>query len=55
MTHYDTLGVPKDADAATIKRAFKKKAAKAHPDRGGDSGAMAEVNAVRDRLLREAV
>lgn len=42
---YETLGVPKDADAATIKRAYKSRARKAHPDRkGGDHDAMAAVN-----------
>lgn len=35
MSLYDDLGVPKDADSATIKRAYRKQAHKAHPDKGG--------------------
>lgn len=33
---YEILGVPKDATAKQIKRAFMKIAAKEHPDKGGD-------------------
>lgn len=29
---YEALGIPKDADAATIKRAYRRKAAESHPD-----------------------
>lgn len=36
MDPYETLGVPRTADQATIKRAGKHKRAKNHPDRGGD-------------------
>jgi curved DNA-binding protein CbpA len=32
---YDKLGVPKDAALETIKKAFRRKASKAHPDKGG--------------------
>jgi curved DNA-binding protein CbpA len=32
---YDTLGVPKDADAQAIKQAYRKKANGSHPDKGG--------------------
>lgn len=32
---YDTLGVPKDATADQIKGAYRRKARKAHPDKGG--------------------
>lgn len=34
---YDTLGVDKTADAATIKKAFRSRAKKHHPDAGGDA------------------
>lgn len=33
---YKSLGVPKDADENTIKKAYKKLALKHHPDKGGD-------------------
>ena len=33
---YDTLGVQKDDDEATIKKAYRKLAVKMHPDKGGD-------------------
>ena len=34
--YYDLLGVEKDADANDIKKAFRKKALREHPDKGGD-------------------
>lgn len=34
--YYKALGVPKDADENTIKKAYKKLALKHHPDKGGD-------------------
>lgn len=37
MTLYEDLGVPADSDPVSIKRAYKRKAAKAHPDREGGS------------------
>ena len=33
---YDILGVPKTATEAEVKKAFRKKALKDHPDKGGD-------------------
>ena len=47
---YKTLGVPKDADGATIKRAYRKASSRAHPDRGGDPMAMTRVNVAYDIL-----
>lgn len=42
---YDTLGVPKDADAATVRRAYRKKAKAAHPDSPtGSEDAFKELN-----------
>lgn len=40
--HYSTLGVPADATPADIKRAYRKKASKSHPDKGGDGKSMAD-------------
>jgi curved DNA-binding protein CbpA len=44
LSHYETLGVPPDASAGDIKRAFKRKAAEHHPDRGGDPAKMVAIN-----------
>ena len=42
--HYDTLGIKPDATAADIKKAYRRRAGKAHPDKGGDGKEMAEIN-----------
>ncbi|KAI0686419.1 hypothetical protein BC835DRAFT_1288087 [Cytidiella melzeri] len=42
--YYKILDVPRDADAKTIKKAFRKAAMKAHPDKGGSEAKMASVN-----------
>jgi curved DNA-binding protein CbpA len=41
---YDDLGVPKDASTAEIKRAYRKKAKKLHPDAGGNAEAFSKVS-----------
>lgn len=43
-SHYETLGVKPDAKPDEIKRAFRRKAEKLHPDKGGDHLEMAAVN-----------
>jgi len=47
---YSTLGVPRNADASTIKRAYKEKAKEHHPDRGGDTNKFAEISNAYDIL-----
>ncbi|CDF35288.1 unnamed protein product [Chondrus crispus] len=37
--HYDVLGVPRDAEGVTIKRAYRKLALRLHPDRNQAPGA----------------
>ena len=40
---HETLGVPRDADKQTVKKAYRKLAAQYHPDRGGDAEKFKEV------------
>ncbi|KAI0751980.1 hypothetical protein BC629DRAFT_1228550 [Irpex lacteus] len=42
--YYKVLNVPRDADTKTIKKAFRKAAMTAHPDKGGSEAKMAAVN-----------
>ena len=42
--YYKVLDVPRDADAKTIKKAYRKATLKSHPDKGGSEAAMASVN-----------
>ena len=51
---WDILGVPVGSSRAVIEKAFRERAPAAHPDRGGSNADMAELNAARDRALREA-
>lgn len=40
---YETLDVPKNASKDTIKKAYRKKAQKSHPDKGGDPAEFQEL------------
>ncbi|PPQ88888.1 hypothetical protein CVT25_009123 [Psilocybe cyanescens] len=42
--YYKIIGVSRDADAKTIKKAFRKAAKSAHPDKGGSEAKMALLN-----------
>ncbi|KAF5362845.1 hypothetical protein D9758_007086 [Tetrapyrgos nigripes] len=54
--YYKVLGVSRDADEKTIKKAFRNAAKTAHPDKGGSEAKMAAVNeayeVLSDRELR---
>jgi curved DNA-binding protein CbpA len=43
MNPYDVLGVPRDADTAAIRKAYRRKAKTAHPDGGGNAEAFAAL------------
>lgn len=47
---YETLGVPKDADAQSIKRIYRRKAKEHHPDHGGDVNKITELTLAYDIL-----
>lgn len=47
---YEILGVARDADADTIRRAGRAAAARVHPDAGGTAEAFQEVQAARELL-----
>lgn len=48
--YYNILGVPKDADDSTIKKAYRKLALKNHPDKGGDPDKFKNINMAYDVL-----
>ncbi|KAG8928291.1 hypothetical protein FRC01_006174 [Tulasnella sp. 417] len=51
--YYKVLGVSRDADARTIKKAYRAKARDAHPDKGGTEEKMAIVNEAYEVLSNE--
>ena len=52
-TYYDVLGVSRDASQDDIKKAFRKLAAKYHPDAGGDEEKFKEVSEAYTTLSDE--
>lgn len=47
---YETLGVARDASQEDVTTAFRRKAAREHPDKGGDADRMAEINRAYETL-----
>jgi curved DNA-binding protein len=50
MNPYEVLGVAPTATAEEIKKAYRKLAAKYHPDRGGDTAKFQELQAAYDTI-----
>lgn len=48
--HYETLGVPKDANDAEIKKAYRTLSLTHHPDRGGDTQKFQEISGAYEVL-----
>jgi DnaJ family protein A protein 2 len=48
--YYEVLGVPKTASADEVKKAFRKAALKAHPDKGGDPDKFKEMTVAYEVL-----
>lgn len=49
---WQILGLPRDAGRERIEEAFKRLALLHHPDRGGSTAKMAELNRAREEALR---
>lgn len=54
MTAYETLGIPSTATPEEIKAAYRAKAGKAHPDRGGIEEEFKRVRAAYEALTEGA-
>lgn len=50
MDYYNILGVPRDADQDTIKKAYRKLAMQHHPDKGGDPAEFQKISEAYDTL-----
>jgi DnaJ-class molecular chaperone len=50
MDYYEVLGVSKNADAADIKKAYRKLASQHHPDKGGDSAQFQKIQEAYETL-----
>jgi len=50
MDHYTTLGVDRSASPDDIKKAYRRLAAKHHPDRGGNTAEFQQIQAAYDTL-----
>jgi len=50
MDYYNILDVPRNASSEEIKKAYKKKAMKNHPDRGGDEKTFQQISEAYETL-----
>jgi curved DNA-binding protein CbpA len=53
MDPYQTLGVPRDCTREELKEAFREKAQKVHPDRGGEPAAFIQLRSAFDTINDE--
>ena len=53
--YYYLLGVDKNANEADIKKAFRKVAMRAHPDKGGDEEEFKKINAAYTLLTKPSI
>jgi DnaJ-class molecular chaperone len=49
----EALGLPSDADEATVRARYKELAMSAHPDRGGSAEAFQTLTDQRDQALKQ--
>lgn len=49
--YYELLGVKKNATENEIKKAYRKKALKEHPDKGGDPEKFKDISKAHDTLM----
>ena len=52
MDPWQTLGVERNADEDTVKKAYRKLAMKHHPDKGGDTEKFKEIQEAYDRITK---
>jgi len=54
MSHYETLGVSRDASLEDIKKAYRNLARKNHPDKGGDAEQFKKISQAYETLSDES-
>ena len=52
--YYDVLGIDRNADEKTIKKAYRKLAKKYHPDMGGDTETFQQIMEYYEMLKKYA-